>query len=768
MAASKKIRFLEKGVEKNDANALVELAYILRSGLDSVEKNVPRAMCLYERAAAQGHVIAMNNLGLLLQHGSENIIPDAVRSKSFYENAYFLGNNKARVNMAHLLSEGAPGVTQNGALAKELYQQAITIRETKALTNLAFLDIDVLRNTDHANLRTFLLQKSSFLRGNMSNYFDTILKQGNTINKKKTVILPGLSAFFAMSQTFSITQSISQLILDTLDNLKARRVCSDLDVLSFIDFEELSTGTAGINWDSLRTILFYEKDVASWHSDPLTGLANLLASGVGGVDRDIVRSKSLYEDAIYMGDSNALVGLSNLFVDGEDGIDCDPRRSQQLLEEAVEKNNMYGRVRLGILLSAGGGDGVEKDVGRAKNLFEEAIEHAQVVSDFKLRGEAMSYFAHMFMFGYGQNDDLHSALLLDDAKRLLKECANNGFVVSMLGLGILLQHGDDSAQNQLKRSTELFEKVLVHPDCFKRISYDLGSAFQFIFQSIGLDVTSIPSQIFKTTRRPAKHYGRIFLACLIFVDLNSNVDDIGRARNFFRQFLDDEKDDHVSQFVESAQQTLQQYRLSKCTLQMAYADVIAQRITLTESMIMETIAKENVCSIQEVIGGHNILSLAQKQGLIAESDTNSATNLQWYIERNLYIPASRLMNVDLGLLEFIFRDAEVKGIIRNGITFVISTELSADIAVAKRQMNNAFEKISHRFLQVEENISASFKFATNISKDLNKLHDLMILSNKAAKYSALASCLLSFIPIIGKGIGEVARLGGEIIVGLGI
>lgn len=412
---------------------------------------------------------------------------------------------------------------------------------------------------------------------------------------------------------------------------------------------------------------------------------------------------------------------------------------------------------------------MDRNVRKAKELYEEVLEDA----DMRLEGFAMTCYGHVLMLGYGEGRDVSRAL------NLFQRCVDNDEVFGILGMALLLWKGDDSIETGILRSKHLFNNVLEHSKNWKSSTLDLGSLFQFVLESTDLDNIPIPSELYLATRRPAKHFANLFFGLVLLLDLTSHHEDISRGTSLFECFLDNEYGDNIIQFVRIVETKIQEYNVSRCALQIAYADIVRHPTNPSRDMIASTLKTVKISSMNEVLAGHNILSLARRRGILTDEDSKGSTDRAWLIHTNFYTPASMVTGAHRELLHFIFRDAQVKGIIHNAVQFAISTDLSSNMQLAIRQMNNTFQMMSRRFLQIEENISSTFdyvsklsehlsalskdvsavsKHVSTLSKDLNKLHDLFKLKNKGDGNAALASCLHSLIPIVGKSIAESAKI----------
>lgn len=516
----------------------------------------------------------------------------------------------------------------------------------------------------------------------------------------------------------------------------------------------LQYGAPGVEKDPVRAKALFEDAIRNGYRYARNSLAVLLMEGATGVQREPVRAKSLYEHGLADGDTTAVCNLANLLMSGAPGFERDSIRAKELFEDAARGGDLFGKHNLATLLSMSAGSEVEKDVERSKVLYEEVIEKA----GSRLQGGAMANYGHLLMVGYGKSRDLSHAL------NLFQSCVDKDLVFELPGLALLLWKGGDGIERNITRSKQLLEDLLHHRNNFEYLDFDLGSVFQFLLESADdVEAIPIPLELYILTNRPARHFANLFLGFVLLEDLTSQDVDVSQGLALFETFVREEYDEAIIQFVKTLQCHLQESRFcSKYPLQASYGDIVRDPGRLSKEMIISQLTSKNISSMNEVIAGHNLLCFARKQGLLTDEDSNGSTDLGWHIQDKFYFPASRLKDADEELLNFIFRDAQVKGIIPNGYQFVISNVLTSDMELAARQINDAFKNISKRFQNIEEN------HISTLSRDLNKLYDLFKKKNKVDQHTALASCMLSFIPIIGKSIGESAKIAGDLFIGLGI
>lgn len=764
------IALYKDAIANGSTNALNNLANLLREGAPGVERDPVRAKEHYEAAIANGNTQALVGLADLLKNGGFGVKRDPVRTKELYENAIANGNTHATIGLANLLQKGAPGVERDPVRAKELYETAIAIGNTEAKVGLANLLKNGAPGVERDPVRAKAFCEDAIIIGDTyaTYLLARLLEKGAPGLERDPVRAKSLYEDSIKTGNTNASIGLARMLENGAPGVKkdpVRAIALYENAIASgnhyaINFlaNLLTEGAPGVDLDPVRAKSMYERAIESGDTHGSIGLANLLTDGVPGVEQDLVQAKGIYEDAIANGNTIAANNLAGLLIAGGPGVKRDPLRAKALFEDAITDGVMYGKRGLAVLFSIGAGSGVDRDVKRSKILYEQILEEGGL----RLKAITMSDYGHLLMFGYGEGQDLSRAMVL------LRKCVEDDVVQGMIGLGLLLWKGGDDIEKDPTQSKRLFENVLKHPKNWKNFNYDLGSSFHFLFEGSDLDHVHIRSDLYIVTRRPAKHFAHLFLGFILMQDVKNDGEDISCGTLLLEAFLQEEHDDDIIQFVKEVQTSLQEQRLVRCALQNTYADVVRHPTKLTENMIISMLKTENVSSMDEIIAGHNILCLARKGGVLTDEDIDGTTDVGWHVQRKFYLAASRLRDANNDLLEFIFHDAQVKGIIRNGIQFVIANELTSDMEVAARQINNAFQTISKLFLNIDDNISTTFNYVLTLSKDLNKLHDLFKFKNRVDKHVALASCLLSLIPIIGKSIGESARIAAEFFIGLDI
>lgn len=769
-----------RAIDNGHVPALYNLADLLENGADGVPKDPARAVQLYEQAIEQGHLESLTALGNLVHEGDDGIESDSARAKELYEQGAERGDRNATAALATLLHDGEDGVEQDAVRASKLYIEAIEKGHVASLNGLAVMLHDGKPGVQKDVILAKELYEKAIKCGNIEalNGLAVMLRSGD-----EGVPQDGVRAQQLYEQAISKGHADAKIGLAMLFQEGASGVDAD-PIRAKALYEEaiengsshaahalavfLHEGADGLEAEPVRAKELYEVAISNGDVEALCGLAALLLDGADGVPQDGVRAKELFEESMAKGYYDAYISLATLFRDGAPGVERNVHRAKRLYEDAIAKDDTFGLIGLAVLLNAGYG-GVEQDVEKAKRLFEEALEKGESSTKECI----MAWYGHMLMSGCQEVRDYKRAHeLLEHISK--PEDERNWHNVGFLGLGLLYQHGGDGIYKDIALAKRCYTDAIEVFDN-NRVSYDLGSIFQFLFESAGEQPVPIPQTLFKWIRRTPRSLGKLFLGNLLFSDPNSEADEIGRANSLFEEYLRDEDQEDVVDFLKSLQQRYQEKHASKFAVQRAYINAVVDESTVTRDLIMTALSTPNIRSMDEVFAGHKLLYLARNIGVITNEDTNGSTELGWHIQRNFYFAASRLVSADRRLLEFIFHDAQVKGIIDNGMQFVISSELSADMNIAMRQIHNAFESILKRFVEIEEHmgsmkqsILSTSQFVSVLAKDLNRLQDLFKKKNRFDKYTALASCMLSLIPIIGKTIGESAKIGADFFIGLGL
>jgi len=130
---SKAVRLYQRAIDMGNPLAMFNLAVCYKYG-QGVEKDLSKAVGLYQQAADMGNSNAMNNLGNCYNHG-QGVEKDISKAVGLYQRAADMGNPLAMFNLGYCYSNGI-GVEKDISKAVELYQRAAEKGDKTALTNL--------------------------------------------------------------------------------------------------------------------------------------------------------------------------------------------------------------------------------------------------------------------------------------------------------------------------------------------------------------------------------------------------------------------------------------------------------------------------------------------------------------------------------------------------------------------------------------------------------------------------------------------------------
>ena len=106
----------------DNVQAIFELGRIYEN--NEIERNLPKAVELYQRASDLGHTVAMNNLALLYDSGRGNELEkDCQKTVKLLEKAIQLGNPNAMHNLAQLYLNGRESIEKNISKAFEILEK---------------------------------------------------------------------------------------------------------------------------------------------------------------------------------------------------------------------------------------------------------------------------------------------------------------------------------------------------------------------------------------------------------------------------------------------------------------------------------------------------------------------------------------------------------------------------------------------------------------------------------------------------------------------
>lgn len=122
-----------------NAAAKSALGWIYRWGIGAVQKDVGKAISLWDEAYRMYDAEAANGLGLLYHHGRSGLKANGTLAEMYYKRAIELEYAAAAVNMGVMLHDGAANLKIDGPGCKEYYSLASSLGDAVAANNLGLL-----------------------------------------------------------------------------------------------------------------------------------------------------------------------------------------------------------------------------------------------------------------------------------------------------------------------------------------------------------------------------------------------------------------------------------------------------------------------------------------------------------------------------------------------------------------------------------------------------------------------------------------------------
>ena len=215
-------------------------------------------------------------------------------------------------------------------------------------------------------------------------------------------------------------------------------------------------------------------------------------------------------------------------------------------------------------------------------------------------------------------------------------------------------------------------------------------------------------------------------------------------------------------------------------MEQAFVDVMHNPSLLSIQFIEKTIKSEHVHSASDLFCGHNIILLSIRAGVLSKNDLDRFNGNIWFLEENLYYPASKLTSENSKLLYSIFHHAEDIGIIRDGFKFRAEHENRVDSSLQFQSIRNSVTDLSIRLANAEHNLEtvheniriigdniASLQKSVEVNaKNFQYLFESIERQQTYRKYASVAKVFLSLIPILGSAMGSAADAGTDIFLGL--
>jgi TPR repeat protein len=117
------LRHIQHAAEAGSSEGAHRLALVYAQGLAGTPRDEKRAVELFEKAAAAGHVRAQINLGILYMRG-QGVPADLIQARAWLEKAAASGDPQALYTLGRALSESAGQAAADPVRAADLYRRA--------------------------------------------------------------------------------------------------------------------------------------------------------------------------------------------------------------------------------------------------------------------------------------------------------------------------------------------------------------------------------------------------------------------------------------------------------------------------------------------------------------------------------------------------------------------------------------------------------------------------------------------------------------------
>ena len=100
------LHMLNETAKRNNAHSMYQLALCYMEGEKGLQKNVAKAIELFQKSGKLGHVDSYNELGKVYQYGRDGVESDLKNARHYYELGAIGGNSSARLNLGGLDLDG--------------------------------------------------------------------------------------------------------------------------------------------------------------------------------------------------------------------------------------------------------------------------------------------------------------------------------------------------------------------------------------------------------------------------------------------------------------------------------------------------------------------------------------------------------------------------------------------------------------------------------------------------------------------------------------
>lgn len=439
----KAIEYYNKSIEiEKNTKSMINLGIIYKTG-DCVEKNMVKAISLFEFACNQGDIEAMELLGSILEQDRfvKKDLPKALgiflkaidlgssmsmyragmilfdlkdysNAFKYFDMAWKNGNSDSRNNLAILYQNGY-GVKKNLEKAIELFELSAKENDDFALNRLGMIYLTEKKDGQKAK---YYFEKSSLLGNSDSSYNLAFLyHEGRYLKQDIPIAI--------------------QLYETSIQKFKNTRSMVNLGYIYQLGF--------GVKKDVEKTVKFYQMAVDLGDSHAMCILGLLYQDGKE-VKQDIQKCIQLYESAISLNNPDGMYNLALLYHEGTH-VKRDIQKSIKLYEKSLEYGNISSLSILGQIYYLE--HDVEKDIKKSIDYYEKAIEYG--IDDQYVYYNLGSIYLSKSL-GYRNPNK---------AFNLFEKSMKLGHLKSMNNLALMYEKGEGVEKN-IEKSLELYFKAI--------------------------------------------------------------------------------------------------------------------------------------------------------------------------------------------------------------------------------------------------------------------------------------------------------------------
>lgn len=394
----KAVELYNRAIAAGDTSSMAWLGQLYASGAPGLDKNFAKARELFQKSSDQDDPEGMQGLAFLAQNGYGEPI-DFEKARRWYEKAAAYELPDAMFSLGELYNFGSAGVPKDQALAKQWYQRAAEQQNSPSLYRLGeFALLGVAGDKDLKEARTFLqkaidrnftfamvytanlLTEGTFGKVDREGARE-LLKRAAELNDEQAQTL--LANFDRQETPEEACDRLASNPVDPARNPKAKPVTSiDAEKVVPVCREAAAKSPNDVRFANQlgRGLLDLEQYTEAMKvfraaADKKSAYGALWVGNLYmrglGVPKDLAQAKIWYEKGTALGQQNAAYNLARMYLDG-DGMAKDPQKAREVFERAASLGEPQAYTELGHLYL--NGKLVGGDERRARTYYEKAAE----------------------------------------------------------------------------------------------------------------------------------------------------------------------------------------------------------------------------------------------------------------------------------------------------------------------------------------------------------------------------------------------------------